>query len=163
MILARAFNTESTEDTESTERKRDGAAGWLPEPFVDEDDEPDPDLNRITNAIIGAAIEVHKQLGPGLPESHYEEALAYEFGLRQIPFRRQVLIDVLYKGRKIGKFRADFIVEERVLVETKAVELLAKLHSSQVVTYLKVTHFRLGLLLNFNVSTMKEGIRRIAH
>jgi len=135
----------------------------VPEPFVDREDEPDPELNKITNAIIGAAIEVHRQLGPGLPESHYEEALAYEFELRGICFARQVPVEVFYKGRKVGVFRADFVVERLVLVEVKAVEAIASLHTSQVLTYLRVTKLRLGLLINFNVRALKDGLRRIAH
>jgi GxxExxY protein len=135
----------------------------LPEPFVDSEDEPDPELNRVTNAIIGAAIEVHRQLGPGLPESHYEEALAYEFELRRIPFERQVPVDVFYKNRKVGNFRADFVVQGAVLVEIKSVEAIAPLHPNQVVTYLRVTKLRLGLLINFNVAMLKDGLRRIAH
>ena len=135
----------------------------FPDPFVDSEDEPNPKLNEITNAIIGAAIEVHRHLGPGLPESHYEESLALEFELRGISFERQPLVAVQYKGRLVGKFRLDFVVADAVIVEVKAVETLAALHSAQLLTYLRVSGRRLGLLINFNVRSLKDGIRRIAH
>ena len=130
--------------------------------FVDEEMEPDPALNRITNAIIGAAIEVHRTLGPGHLESAYEEAMAIEMTLRNIPFRRQVEIDLLYKGRSVGKSRIDFVVEEAVVLELKAVEQLAPIHSAQMISYLWVTGHSLGLLINFQVPALRHGIRRIA-
>jgi GxxExxY protein len=131
--------------------------------FVDEDMEPDPALNEITNAIIGAAIEVHRQLGPGLPELLYENALVVEFKLRNIPFEKQVSVEVIYKGEKIGKTRLDFLVAGRVIVEIKSVETIAPVHRAQLLCYLKVTGHKLGILLNFNVHVLKEGIRRIAN
>src|SRR5687768_17457544 len=139
------------------------APPMIPEPFVDEVDEPDPALNRWTNDIIGAAIEVHRTLGPGHLESCYEEALAVEFELREIPFRRQVEIHLQYKGRPIGKGRLDFLVAEQVIVDLKAVEALNSVHAAQMISYLKITGLKLGLLMNFNVRSLKEGIRRIAH
>jgi GxxExxY protein len=131
--------------------------------FVDEEMQPDPELNRITNAIIGAAIEVHRRLGPGLLESLYENALAIEFAQRGIPFRRQVCINVTYKVHPIGDCRLDFLVDDKVLVELKAVETLASVHKAQVLCYLRITKHKLGLLINFNVPLLKEGIRRIAN
>jgi GxxExxY protein len=132
-------------------------------PYIDEDMEPDPELNALTNAIIGAAIEVHRQLGAGLLEALYENALAHEFMLRNIPFVRQVLVPVVYKQQVIGETRLDFLVAGKVVVEIKAVEALAKVHSSQLICYLKISGHKLGLLINFNVAVLKDGIRRIAN
>ena len=131
--------------------------------YVDEDMEPDPELNALTNAIIGAAIEVHRQLGAELLELLYENALAHEFMLREIPFTRQVPISVYYKQQVIGETRLDFLVAGKVVVETKSVELLAKVHSSQLICYLKISGYKLGLLINFNVAVLKNGIKRIAN
>jgi GxxExxY protein len=130
--------------------------------FVDEDMEPNPELNQITNAIIGAAIEVHKGLGAGLLESLYENALAIEFRNRGIRFERQVPVQVMYKGEKVGETRLDFLVEGRVVVELKAVESISAVHRAQVLCYLKVTKHKLGILINFNVPVLKDGIRRLA-
>ncbi len=132
-------------------------------PYVDEDMEPDAELNALTNAIIGAAIEVHRQLGAGLLELLYENALAHEFMLRSIPFIRQVPVSILYKQQVIGETRLDFLVAGKVVVEIKAVEMLAKVHSSQLICYLKVSGYKLGLLINFNVAVLKDGIKRIAN
>jgi GxxExxY protein len=130
--------------------------------FVDEEMEPDPELNRITNAVIGAAIEVHRALGPGHLESAYEEAMAIEMGIRGIGFRRQVEVILMYKGKPVGKGWLDFLVEETVVLELKAVEQFAPLHTSQLVSYLCITGHPLGLLLNFNVPALRHGIKRIA-
>ncbi len=130
---------------------------------VDEDMEPDPELNALTNAIIGAAIEVHRGLGAGLLELLYENALAHEFALRNIPFVRQLSAPVIYKQQLIGETRLDFLVAGRVVVEIKAVEALGKVHTTQVVCYLKITGHQLGLLINFNVAALKDGIRRVAN
>ena len=131
--------------------------------YVNEETEPNPELNALTNAIIGAAIEVHRGLGAGLLESLYENALAYEFSLRGIPFTRQVPVTVIYKQQVIGETRLDFLVAGKVIVEIKSVEVLNKVHSAQLMCYLKVTHHKLGLLLNFNVPVLKDGIKRIAN
>ncbi|MCC6423794.1 MAG: GxxExxY protein [Phycisphaerales bacterium] len=130
---------------------------------LDYEMEPDPVMNRITSEIIGAAIEVHRQLGPGLLESIYENALAIEFNLRKISFVRQSPIDVHYKGQNIGEARLDFVVAERVIVELKSVESLSRIHSAQLIGYLKITGHKLGILINFNVPVLKEGIKRIAN
>jgi len=131
--------------------------------YVDEEMEPDPELNKLTNAIIGAAIEVHRQLGAGLLELLYENALAHEFMLRNIPFLRQVPIPVVYKQQVIGETRLDFLVGGKVVVEIKAGEMLAKVHTSQLICYLKVSGYKLGLLINFNAAVLKNGIKRIAN
>ena len=120
------------------------------------------DENALSKEIIGAAIEVHRLLGPGLLESAYEQCLAHEFSTRGIPFELQKAIPVEYKGVKLDcGFRADFLVGGLVVVELKAVERLTKVHEAQVLTYLKLTGCRLGLLLNFNEWRMGDGIKRL--
>ena len=126
--------------------------------------ETDSAENALSNLIIGAAIEVHKQLGPGLLESAYEHALAYEFTVLDIPHIRQKPVPVLYKGVALDcDFRLDFLVCGLVVVELKAVEALLPVHEAQVITYLKLTGCKLGLVLNFNVRLMRDGIQRIAY
>jgi GxxExxY protein len=118
--------------------------------------------NPLSREIIGAAIEVHKQLGPGLLESAYETALAHEFSLRGIVFERQKPLPVIYKDVKLDcEYRLDFLVNELVIVELKAVDKLMPIHEAQVITYLKLANCKLGLLLNFNVRLMKHGIKRV--
>jgi GxxExxY protein len=119
------------------------------------------ELNRITEQIIGAAIDVHKALGPGLLESAYEECLCRELELRGVKFRRQVPLPVEYKGVRLDcGYRLDLVVAEAVVVELKAVENLEPIHEAQMLTYLKLGGWKLGLLINFNVSLLKKGIRR---
>ncbi len=130
---------------------------------VDEEDEPDPDLNRITNAITGAAIEVHRCLGPGFSESVYERATEIEFTRRGIPFVCQAPVVVTYRGEVVGEGKVDFLVEGKVIVELKAVEMLALIHTAQVISYLRATKLRLAILINFNVRILKDGIKRIAN
>ena len=114
-----------------------------------------------TKEIIGAAIEVHKDLGPGLLESVYEVCLCSELAERGIAFQRQVSLPVAYKGRKLDAgLRIDLLVEDRVVVELKSVEALLPLHEAQLLTYLKLTGKKVGLILNFNVSRMTDGILR---
>lgn len=116
----------------------------------------------LTGSIIGAAIEAHKLLGPGLLESAYEECLAREFVLRNIPFERQKPAPVVYKDVKLEcGYRMDFLVDGQVVVELKAVEALAPIHEAIVLTYLRLSGCRLGLLINFNVVLLKDGIRRL--
>ena len=118
--------------------------------------------NELSHAIIGAAIEVHKELGPGLLESAYEECLAHEFLLRQIPYERQKPMPVVYKDVKLDcGYRLDFLVDSLVVVELKAIDALAPIHDAQVLTYLKLSGCKLGLLINFNVPVLKEGIKRL--
>ena len=116
----------------------------------------------LTERIIGAAIEVHRTLGPGLLESIYEEALCIEFGLRGIPFARQVEIDVHYKGHVIKGQRLDILVNGEVVVELKAVASLPDVASAQVLSYLKATDLKRALLINFGASTLVKGIKRIS-
>lgn len=119
------------------------------------------DDNAITGAIIGAAIEVHKLLGPGLLESAYEECLARELALRGLRVDRQRPVPVVYKDVKLEcGYRMDIVVEGCVVVELKAVESLAPIHEAVMLTYLRLSGFRLGLLINFNVVVLKDGIRR---
>ena len=118
--------------------------------------------NKISFKIIGAAIEVHKILGPGLLESSYEECLAREFSLQGISFRRQIPLPLEYKGLKLDcGYRLDFLVEDRVIIELKAVENVLLIHEAQLLTYLKLMNMRLGLLINFNVEILRKGIKRI--
>ena len=121
------------------------------------------DLNQITAATIGAAMEVHKELGPGLLESVYEVCLAYELQQRGLKVKRQTPLPVRYQGIDLDcGFRLDLLVEESVLVELKAVEKLQPIHEAQVLTYLKLSGCKLGLLINFNTKVLKDGIHRLA-
>jgi len=120
------------------------------------------DENRLPNLIIGAAIEVHKHLGPGLLESAYEEPMAHEMTLREMAFERQKPLPVVYKGVRLDcGYRLDFLVGGLVVVELKAVDRLAPIHDAQMLTYLRLTGCKLGLLLNFNTLKMRDGIKRI--
>lgn len=123
--------------------------------------EPDAETDALAKAVIGAAIEVHRHYGAGLEESLYQAALEVEFGLRSIPFAREVIVPVLYKGCVIGERRLDFIVGGKLVVELKAIEQLAPVHKAQVLTYLKITNLKLGILINFNVELLKDGVKRI--
>jgi GxxExxY protein len=117
--------------------------------------------NELTHQIIGAAIEVHRTLGPGLLESAYEECLAQELLLRGLRIERQKPIPVIHKDAKLEcGYRIDPVVEGRVVVELKAIEALAPIHEAIMLTYLRLSGCRLGLLINFNVELLKDGIRR---
>lgn len=119
-------------------------------------------LNEISGKILDSAIEVHRHTGPGLLESIYEKCLCKEFDLRKINYKRQVNIPVSYKDMFIGEnLRLDILVEDVVLVELKAIENLDKIHTAQVVTYLRLTNKKLGLLINFNVPKLIDGFKRI--
>jgi GxxExxY protein len=121
------------------------------------------DENALSNVIIGAAIEVHRELGPGLLESAYEECLAHELTLQDIPFERQKPMPVVYKQVRLEcGFRLDLLVDGLVVVELKAVNRLEAIHEAQVLTYLHLAGCKLGLLLNFNTPAMRHGIKRIA-
>ena len=116
---------------------------------------------KLTESIIGAAIEVHRELGPGLLESSYEAALAQELSLRSLRFERQKNIPINYKGTLIDAgYRLDFLIEDQVVVELKAVEKMLTVHEAQLITYLKHSNKRIGLLINFNVPLLKDGITR---
>jgi GxxExxY protein len=123
--------------------------------------QPDSELKELSTAVIGAAIEMHKRLGAGLDEAAYENALDIEFRLRDIPFQRQVWIDVEYRGEVVGRRRLDFLVGGRLIIEVKAVQELNALHKAQLFTYLKLTNLQLGLLINFDVQILKDGIKRV--
>ncbi len=126
-------------------------------------DEPDPALDAIVHRVIGAAIEVHRVLGPGFLESVYEEALCIELALRGIRFGRQMPVGVGYKGHTVGEARLDLVVDERLVVELKAVETFAPSHVAQILSYLKATHLRVGLLITFNVTLLRRGIKRVIY
>jgi GxxExxY protein len=122
------------------------------------------ELDDITGAIIDAAIQIHRDPGPGLLESLYEALLACELRRRGLSVHRQRLIRVSYNGIDIeDAFRADLIVQERVIIEVKSVERTAPVHPKQLLTYLRLTNLRVGLLLNFGAEVMKEGIRRVVN
>jgi GxxExxY protein len=115
----------------------------------------------LSHAIIGAAIEIHRSLGPGLLEAVYEECLARELTLRMIPFERQKPIPLVYKDLKLEcGYRLDFLVSSRIVVEIKSIEAIAPIHESVMLTYLRLSESPLGLLINFNVPILKDGIRR---
>jgi GxxExxY protein len=116
--------------------------------------------NAITSRIIGCAIEVHRTLGPGLLEGIYETALCIELDDAGIPYERQMRLPAYYKGRLLGEYRVDLVVADTVLVEVKCVERVHPVFEAQLLTYLRVTKKRVGLLINFNSSVLKEGITR---
>ena len=117
--------------------------------------------NELTHEIIGASIEVHRLLGPGLLESAYEERLAHELGLRNLTYRRQVPVPVAYKGIKLEcGYRIDVVVEEMAVLELKSIESIAPVHEATVLTYLRLSGKTIGLLINFNVAILKDGVRR---
>ena len=119
--------------------------------------------NQLTEQIIGAAIEVHRELGPGLLESAYQKALAHELALRNLVFEEQKLCPVRYKQLLIeDAYRLDFLVNGLVVVELKTVDALTDVHEAQVLTYLRFTGCHLGLLLNFSSTTLVKGLRRLA-
>ena len=122
---------------------------------------PGEEPDALTERVIGAAIEVHRQVGPGMTEAMYQEALAHEFDLQGIRYERQYAVEVQYKGKVIGKTRLDFLVEGSLIVELKACEGLTPIHRAQCVCYLRATGKRTALLINFNVPILKDGIKRI--
>ena len=120
------------------------------------------DINQITDKIIGCAIEVHKTLGPGLLEATYEEALCIEFTDAGMKFQRQMPFPIMYKGRNLGQYRLDLLVDEQVIVEIKSVERFDSVFEAQILTYLRVTGKRIGLLINFNSRLLRDGVKRFA-
>lgn len=119
-------------------------------------------VNDITDKVINAAIDVHKTLGPGLLESLYEEALCYELEQRELNFLTQQTLPVPYKEIVLkGKFRLDLVVEDKVIVELKNVTAILPIHEAQILTYMKITEKKVGLILNFNAPLMKDGIKRM--
>jgi GxxExxY protein len=124
--------------------------------------DPDTDdRDPFTRRIIGCAIEVHRQLGPGLMEATYEEALCIELNDQQIAFVRQAGVPVFYKGHLIGEHRPDLVVQDRVVVEVKSVERLIGVHQAQLLAYMRLLQKPVGLLLNFNSEVLRTGIRRL--
>ena len=122
------------------------------------------DINDLTGEVIGAAIEIHKALGPGLLESVYEECMCMELELKGIPYEKQKELPVEYKGSKLDcGYRLDIVVDGKLIVELKACEGLQPIHDAQLLTYLKLTGIKVGLLINFNVPILKEGIKRIVN
>jgi len=118
----------------------------------------------LSREIIGAAIEVHRQLGPGLLETAYEECLCHEFSIRNIVFERQKPLPIEYKQVKLDcGYRLDVVVENLVILELKAVHAIEPIHEAQLLTYLKLSGLKLGLLINFNVAVLKNGIKRIVN
>jgi GxxExxY protein len=118
------------------------------------------EINKLTEKIIGCAIEVHRNLGPGLLEGTYEAALCVEMDLVGLKYQRQIVFPVVYKGRSIGEYRLDLVVEDAVVVEIKSVERFDPVFEAQVLTYLRVTGKKIGLLINFNSRLLKDGIKR---
>lgn len=123
--------------------------------------EPGERLDDLARRVIGAAIEVHRHLGPGFSEQVYEEALAVELTLRRVPHVRQPPIEVRYKGHVVGHGRPDFVVGSALVVEIKAVAALGPAHNAQLISYLKAFPSQLGLLLNFKETTLRRGIKRV--
>jgi GxxExxY protein len=118
--------------------------------------------NAVSERTIGAAIEVHRHLGPGLLESSYHACLSHELELRKIPYRSQVILPLTYKGVQLAKgYIIDLLVEESLVVEIKCIERLLPIHSAQLMTYLRLQRVSSGLLINFNVDVLSRGIRRI--
>jgi len=125
--------------------------------------EPDAELDALAQKAIGAAIEVHRHLGPGYLESSYAAALAIEMNARGIDFVREAPVSLAYKGTPIGEARLDFLVGQRLIAELKAVESINNVHRAQVIAYLKATRLNLGLLINFNVTRLKDGVQRLIY
>ena len=120
-----------------------------------------PEINNLTSQIIGAAIEVHRALGPGLLEPLYEAALCIELEERGMSYARQLRLPAYYKGRLLGEYRIDLVVSDAVLVEVKCAERLHPVFEAQLLTYLRMTGKRVGLLVNFNSRLLKDGIKRL--
>jgi GxxExxY protein len=122
------------------------------------------EINALSSKIIGAAIEVHKALGPGLLESAYEECLCHELGLRDLSFERQKSLPVIYKGTRLDcGYRLDVVVEKAIILELKSCERIEPIHKAQLLTYLKLADLRPRLLMNFNSAALKDGIVRIVN
>jgi len=123
--------------------------------------EPGEQLDALARQVIGVAIEVHRELGAGFLESVYENAMAIELAMQHIPFQRQAPVSLEYKGQSVGEARLDLLVDNALVVELKAVDSLAAIHHAQVINYLKATRYKLGLLINFNVTKLRDGVKRI--
>ncbi len=122
------------------------------------------DENELSKIVVNFCYKIHKRLGPGLLESVYEEVLAYELAKEGLTFKRQVGISVTYDDVKMDiGFRADIIVAEKLIVEIKSIEIITPVHAKQVITYLRLTGIKLGLLVNFNSALIKDGIKRLVN
>ena len=120
--------------------------------------------NELSNIVLGCAIEVHKQLGPGLLESAYQECLYYELKNKGLSVSKEKPMPILYKEVKLDHgYRIDLLVENKVVIEVKAVEMFTDVHTAQVLTYLRLGGYKLGLLLNFHVTTLRNGIKRVIY
>ena len=140
------------------------ASGTIDAPPVGVVMDADDPTVPLTRQIIGAAISVHREVGPGLLESAYHACLEYELSHQNLRFRSQVLVPIVYRGIRVDRgYRVDLLVEESVILEVKAVETLPPIAAAQLITYLKLTGCPVGLLLNFNVTSMRQGIRRFTH
>ena len=121
----------------------------------------DVKFDELSNKVLGCALEVHRQLGPGLLESAYEQCLAYELNRANFPFKVQVELPVEYKQIKLDcGYRMDLLVDDRLIVELKSVDQLLKIHEAQILTYMKLAKLKVGLLINFNVEVLRQGIKR---
>jgi GxxExxY protein len=117
---------------------------------------------RLSERIIGMAIEVHRHLGPGLLESAYEECLCFELGAAGLPFRRQIPLPVVYKGVQLDcGYRMDVVVDQKIVLEVKAIETVLPIHKAQLLTYLRLSGHRVGLIMNFNSVVLKDGLHRL--
>src|SRR5690349_21609591 len=123
--------------------------------------EPAYAVDVMARRVIGAAIEVHRELGPGFSEAVYEAALAHELDARSIAYRRQVRCPVLYKNAAMGTYVVDLLIAEELIVELKSVDQLAPIHQAQLISYLRAANLELGLLINFNVRLLRDGLKRI--
>ncbi|MGE5218229.1 MAG: GxxExxY protein [Chloroflexota bacterium] len=118
-------------------------------------------FDQLSNKVLGCALEVHRELGPGLLESTYQQCLAYELNQRNLPFRLQVELPVQYKQIKLNcGYRMDLLIDDRLIVELKSVDQLLKVHEAQILTYMKLARVKVGLLINFNVEVLRKGIKR---
>ncbi|MEO5802054.1 MAG: GxxExxY protein [Verrucomicrobiota bacterium] len=134
------------------------------EDFLNRRDAETQSFNKLSESLIGFCIEIHRRLGPGLLESAYEECLCYELSVAQITFERQKPLPVIYKDVKLDcGYRLDLVVENKLIVELKCVENILPIHQAQLLTYLKLSNFPLGLLVNFNVPVLKNGIKRVVN
>lgn len=143
-------NHGDTEGKEENRKKGSDSAAEFPE-----------EIDELSYEVIGAGIEVHRELGPGFLESVYEDALEVEFRRREIPFERQFDFALDYKGHDVGRGQIDFLVDRRFVVELKAVDAFAPIHTAQVISYLKATNCRYGLLMNFNEPVLHKGLKRV--
>lgn len=125
--------------------------------------EPSESQNNLSNRVIGAAIEVHQELRAGFREERYKVALAHELTLRRIRFEREKSYEIFYKGVSLGQERVDFVIENQLILEAKVVEKILPVHESQLIGYLKATDICLGLLINFHVALLKDGIKRVVY